>query len=70
MFAAVRLRVRAVVLVPAVVQRRLVLPVAGGHGERALPDVVGGVEGEVRRGAAGIPVARAAELATGGCRRR
>ena len=60
--AAVQLRVQAVVLVPGVVERGLVLVAAGREGEGALPDVVGRVVGEVRRGAGRIPVAGAAGL--------
>ena len=60
--AAVEDRVEAVVLVPGVVERGLVLVAAGREGEGALPDVVGRVVGEVRRGAGRIPVAGAARL--------
>ena len=46
---AVRLGVQAVVLVPGVVQRGLVLVAAGRERERPLPDVVARVVREVRR---------------------
>ena len=59
----VRHGVGAVVLVPGVAERRLVLVVARRHGERGLPDAVGGVERELRGIAFGLPVARAAEFA-------
>ena len=59
---AIRLRAEAVVLGPRVVQRSLVLEAARGQRERALPDVVGGVVGEMGRRAVRLPVARAAEL--------
>ncbi len=55
--------VQPVALGPPVVERGLVLPGARGHGERALPDVVDGVGGQVRGRAVGLPVTRAAELA-------
>ena len=58
----VRLRVEAVVLVPAVVQGSLVLVAAGRKRERLLPDVVVRVVGEVCGRAVRLPVARAAEL--------
>ena len=60
---AVRLRVRAVVLVPRVVEGSLVLVRARGDRERPLPLVVARVVREVRGRAVGQPVARAAELA-------
>ena len=63
MFAPPGVAFSAVVLAPAAVQRRLVLPAAGRHGERALPNVVGRVEGEVSVRTVRLPVARAAELA-------
>ena len=53
-------RVTAVALVPGVVQRHLVLPVAGRHGEAADEDAVG--RRQVGRGTVRRPVARAAEL--------
>ena len=56
------LRVQPVVLVPRVVQRSLVVVAPGRDKERALPDVVGGVVREMRRGAGWIPVARTPEL--------
>jgi len=46
--------------IPGVVERRLILLSARGHVERTLPDVVGGVVGQVGRGAFGLPVAGAA----------
>ena len=58
---AVRYRAGPVVDVPVVVQGDLVLPAAGGHGEVAAPDAVG-PEGQLRRRAFGLPVARAPEL--------
>ena len=45
---------------PAVVQGRLVFLRAGGDVERALPDVVAGVIGQVGDGAGGVPVAAGA----------
>ena len=54
-------RVGAVVLVPTVVEGRLVLPVPGGDVEGRPPHSAGGV-GQVRRGAVGLPVPRAAQL--------
>ncbi len=51
-----------VVLVPRVVERRLVLPCPGRHVEGPLPDGVLGVEHQVRRGAVGLPVAGTAQL--------
>ena len=54
--------VEPVVLVPRVVERGLVLVVAGGQRERALPHVVARVVRQVRRRAGRIPVARAADL--------
>ena len=58
---AVGFGIGAVVLVPGVVERRLVLPVAGRHRERAPPHAIAGTE--VGRGAVGLPVAGATELA-------
>src|SRR3954451_2986394 len=54
--------VEAVVLVPGVVERRLVLIVPGRDGPRPLPHVVGCVVREVGPRAGRIPVARAADL--------
>jgi hypothetical protein len=59
---AARLTAFAVVLVPAVVQRRLVFPRTRGEGEGFLPDVVIGVGGEFSGGAFGLPVAGTAEF--------
>ena len=59
---AAQYRVEAVVLVPGVVERSLVLIVPGRERERPLPDIVGRVVREVRRRTGGIPVARAARL--------
>ena len=59
---AVRHRVEAVVLVPRVVERGLVLVGAGREVERPLPDVIARVVGQVRRRARRVPVARAAGL--------
>ena len=59
---AVRHRVQAVVLVPGVVERGLVLVAAGRERERALPDVVARVVREMRPRTARIPVAGAAGL--------
>ena len=60
---ATRLGMKAVVLVPGVVERRLVLEAAAGKAERSLPDVVGRVVREMCGRAVGDPVAAAAELA-------
>ena len=63
MFGAVQHGVEPVVLVPGVVEGRLVLVVAGGQVvERALPDVVVSVVGQVGRRAGWIPVSRATRL--------
>src|SRR5581483_12201477 len=51
---------QAVVLVPAVVERGLVLVVPGGQRERALPHAVAGVVGQVGGDAVRLPVAGAA----------
>src|SRR5262249_57751554 len=59
---AVRDGVEAVVLVPGVVERGLVLVASGGQREGSLPDVVARVVGQVRGRARGIPVAPAARL--------
>src|SRR6185369_15413821 len=59
---AVELGVQAIVHVPRIVERRLVLPVAGRDVEGALPDAVGVVEAEMGGGAGGLPVVGAAEL--------
>src|SRR5205823_12018429 len=59
---AVRLAMQAVVLVPRVVERGLVLVVTRRQRERPLPDVVARVVRQMRGGAVRLPVARAAEL--------
>ena len=64
-------RVEPVVLGPGVVEWRLVLVVAGGQVvERALPDVVVGVVGEVGRRAGWIPVSLGSPPPTGASRLR
>ena len=63
MLAPLRVALRAVVLVPAVVERGLVLPAPGGHGERALPHAVARRRRRVGGRAVRLPVAGAAELA-------
>src|SRR5512140_1899262 len=61
--AAVKCCVKAVVLIPAIVERRLVLPVPRGYVERLLPHVVTSVVRQVRGRARRVPVTAAAQLA-------